>query len=116
MVTKKHKKAVAKNARPARGFPLMPLGDRLVVKPFSAEDRERTLPSGIILPDTVSKEKTDRGRVVAVGEGRMSDEGKRLPMHVKVGDTVLFQWGDKIEYEKEEYYIVSENNILAVIN
>ena len=113
-MAKSKKKAVAKKS--VRTFPLVPLGDRLVIKPLSVEDREKKLPSGIIIPETVSKEKTDRGRVVAAGEGRMSDEGKRLPMHVKVGDTVLFQWGDKIEYEKQEYYIVSESNILAIIN
>ena len=93
-------------------FPIQPLGDKVLVK-ITAE--EKISPSGIIIPETAKQEKSDRGTVVAAGPGRMDENGKRLPMDVKVGDTVLFQWGDKIEYGGEEYYLVSETNISAVI-
>jgi len=87
-----------------------PLGDKVLIKPIAADDKKS--PAGIILPDTVSEGKTDRGIIMAVGKGKHSDSGKPLPMHVKVGDKVLFQWGDKVEIEDEEYYIVGESNIL----
>ncbi|MCS7051188.1 MAG: co-chaperone GroES, partial [Thermomicrobium sp.] len=65
---------------------IRPLGDRVVVKPIQKEEVTK---SGIVLPDT-AKEKPQRGQVVAVGPGRLTDDGKRLPMEVKVGDEVLF--------------------------
>lgn len=92
---------------------IKPLGDKVLIKPLSAEDTKS--PSGIIIPDTVDKKQTDRGKVVAVGEGRYDDNGNLIPMSVKKGEIVMFQWGDKIEYEGEEYFIVSEGNILAII-
>lgn len=93
---------------------LIPLHDKVFVKPIS--DSEETSPSGIIIPDTVNKEKTDRGLVVAVGPGRYDEDGeKRIPLDVKEGDTVIFQWGDKIEFDGEEYFLVSESNISAII-
>jgi len=94
---------------------IVPVGDRVLIKPLAEADRERKLPSGIILPETVSKEKTDRGVIVAVGEGRISEDGKKIPMRVKAGQTVLFQWGDKFEVKGEEFFLVTENNILAII-
>lgn len=95
---------------------IMPLGDRVLIKPVSGEEREKKLASGIIIPETVSKEKTDRGEVIAVGEGKLSEEtGKRIPLSVKVGQQVLFQWGEKVEINDEEYFLVNESNILAVI-
>jgi chaperonin GroES len=72
-------------------------------------------PSGIILPDTADREKTDRGVVIATGEGKKNDDGKIISMQVKAGDKVLFQWGDKVEIDDEEYYIVGEANILAIL-
>lgn len=93
---------------------LQPLHDKVLVKPLS--DDEGTSPSGIIIPDTVNKEKTDRGIVIAVGPGRFDEDGeKRIPLDVKEGDTVIFQWGDKIEFDGEEYFLVSESNISAII-
>ena len=94
---------------------IQPLGDRVLIKALSEEESAKKLPSGIIIPATVDKDKTDRGTVIAVGPGKLTDEGKRLPMNVKVGDTVLFQWGDKIEVDDEEYFVVSESNIHAII-
>lgn len=100
-----------KNTKDKTG--IKPLGDKVLIKPISAEDTKS--PSGIIIPDTVDQKQTDRGKVVAVGEGRYDDNGNLIPMIVKKGEIVMFQWGDKMEYEGEEYFIVSEGNILAVI-
>jgi chaperonin GroES len=96
---------------------ISPLGDRVLIKPLSEEERGRKLPSGIIIPDTVDKEKPEQGRVVAVGPGRRSDEGELVPISVKIGDTVIFsKYGyDEVKIGDEEYLIVSENNILAII-
>lgn len=92
---------------------IRPLGDRVVVKPIQ---REEVTKSGIVLPDT-AKEKPQRGQVVAVGPGRMTDDGKRLPMEVKVGDEVLFAKyaGMELKIDDEEYLILSEKDILAVL-
>lgn len=96
---------------------IMPLGDRIILKPFTEEETTTTA-SGIIIPDTVSKEKPEQGRVVAVGEGKMTEGGKRIPLSVKVGDKVVFsRYGyDEIKIGGEEYYVLKEENILAVIN
>ena len=92
---------------------IRPLGDRVLIKPLS---EEATSPGGIILPDSAREEKTDRGEVIAVGEGKVGDDNKRIPVAVKAGDKVLFQWGEKIEYGGEDFYLVNEGNILAIID
>jgi chaperonin GroES len=91
-----------------------PLGDRVVVKPLSQEEKVST--SGIIIPDTVDKEKPAKGKVVAVGPGRYED-GDLLPVGVKVGQTVMFsKYGyEEVKVGGVEYYILSESQILAVI-
>jgi len=95
---------------------LRPLGDKVLIRPLSDEELGTTSPSGIIIPETVDREKADRGEVVAVGPGRWDEDGeKRIPLGVEVGETVMFQWGDKVEYQGTEYYLVSESNISAVI-
>lgn len=94
---------------------LRPLGDKVLIRPLSDEELGTTSPSGIIIPDTVDRDKVDRGEVVAVGSGRPDENGKRTPPEVKVGEKVVFQWGDKIEYNGTEYYLVNESNISAVI-
>lgn len=96
-------------------FKVQPLGDRIVVKPIEAMD-ERS-PSGIIIPDSARKEKPERGIVVAVGVGKRNERGDVLAMSIKVGDTVMFsKYGyDEVKIDEEEYYIVSEPNILAII-
>lgn len=93
---------------------LRPMGDRVVIKPAQ---REETTRSGIVLPDT-SKEKPQRGEVIAVGNGRVTDDGKRLSMDVKVGDTVLFAKyaGTEFKLEDDELLILSEKDILAIVN
>ncbi len=101
-------------AQSATATKLRPMGDRVVVRPAV---REETTRSGIVLPDT-SKEKPQRGEVVAAGNGRVTDEGKRLEMEVKVGDTVVFQKyaGTEFKLEDEELLILSEKDILAIVN
>src|SRR3989344_7468610 len=94
---------------------IQPLGDRVLIKPMSEEEAARKLPSGIIIPSTIDKEKTDRCTVVAVGPGKVNDEGKLIPMRIKAGDKVLFQWGDKVEVDDVEYYVVSESSVLAIL-
>lgn len=93
---------------------IAPLGDKILIRPLSGDEGKKS-PGGIIIPDTAREEKNDRGTVIAVGAGRVTDEGKIIPPRVKKGDTVLFQWGDKVKVDGDEYFLVSENNILAVI-
>jgi len=94
---------------------ITPLGDRVLVKPISGDEKKSA--SGIIIPETIDKEKPEQGKVIAVGEGRMTDDGKMIPVGVKAGDVVIFsKYGpDEIKVDNEEYYILSESNILAVI-
>ena len=93
---------------------LTPLGDRVVVQPLG---REETTKSGIVLPDT-AKEKPQRGNVIAAGPGRRDDDGKRIPLDVKVGDEVLFAKysGTEFKLEDDELLILSEKDILAVVS
>lgn len=92
-----------------------PLADRILVKP--EENAVEKSPSGIIIPDTAQKEKPERGEVIAVGPGKLGDDNELIPVSVKVGDTVMFsKYGyDEVKIGDEEYYIVNESNILAVI-
>ena len=94
---------------------IQPLGDKVLIKPLSDDEMNKKSPSGIIIPDTVDREKADRGTVVAVGDGKRSEQGDVVPLRVKAGEKVLFQWGDKVEIEDEEYYIVGESNVLAIL-
>jgi len=103
-----------KEAQKGSQAKVMPLGDRVLLKPDNKEDKKRE--SGIIIPDTVDKEKPETGKVIAVGEGRY-EEGKLIPVRVKIGDTVMFsKYGfDEVKVDDEELYIVKEDNILAVL-
>lgn len=94
---------------------VQPLGDRVLVKPIEASDD--VSPAGIIIPDTAQKEKPERGEVVAVGEGKRTERGEILPLRIQKGDTVIFsKYGyDEVKIDDQEYYIVSEGNILAVV-
>ncbi|HEY9583238.1 MAG TPA: co-chaperone GroES [Candidatus Paceibacterota bacterium] len=93
-----------------------PLGDRVLVLPLDKNEKKSA--SGIIIPETVDKERPDTGVVVAVGLGKYNDDGKLLHMNVKVGQKVIFsKYGpDEIKIGDKEYYVISEANILAVIN
>jgi len=90
-----------------------PLADRLLVKRLEAEEVKK---SGIIIPDTV-KEKPQKGKVIAVGPGRLDDKGKRVSLDVKKGDSILFSKyaGTEIKIEDEEYLIMREDDVLGVI-
>jgi chaperonin GroES len=93
-------------------FNLEPLEDRIVVKP--GEEEETTV-SGIVIPDT-AKEKPQEGEVVAVGPGRFED-GKRIPMDVKIGDKVIYSkyGGTEVKIEGDEYLILSARDVLAIV-
>lgn len=92
---------------------LKPLGDRIVVK---AAPHEEMTKGGLVLPDTV-KEKPVEGVVVAVGEGKVLDNGKRQPMDVKVDDKVIYSKysGTEVKLDGEEFLIISERDVLAVV-
>jgi chaperonin GroES len=93
---------------------IKPLGDKIVLKPISEEEKTE---SGIILPDTVEKEKPEQGEVVAVGPGKNLENGGRAIMEVKVGDKVLFKKysPDEFEIGKEKYLVISQEDILGII-
>ena len=96
-------------------FRIKPLADRVVIRPQAKEEVTR---GGIYLPDTASKEKPQEGTVMAVGEGRLDDNGRRTPVAVQAGDKVLFAKyaGTEIRLEDEEFLILAEKDILAVVN
>jgi len=92
---------------------IQPLGDRILVKLLEGEGKS---PGGIILPDT-AKEKPQEGKVVAVGKGRLLEDGTVKPLEVKVGDTVLFAKysGSEVSHEEKEFLILREDDVLAVL-
>ena len=92
---------------------IKPLEDRVVVQ---ANEAETTTASGIVIPDT-AKEKPQEGTVIAVGPGRFDDNGNRVPVDVKVGDTVLFSkyGGTEVKYGSDEYLVLSARDVLAII-
>ena len=92
---------------------IKPLGDRVVIKPAEAEERTK---GGIILPDT-AKEKPVVGEVVAVGPGKVADDGKKIVMEVKVGDKVLYgkYSGTEVTIEGDEYLIMRESDVFAIV-
>ena len=95
---------------------VVPMGDRVLIKPLSPEESGAMTAFGIIIPDT-AKEKPEQGTVVAVGPGRRGDDGSAIPMTVQVGDRVMFsKYGyDEIKVGGVEYFILPESSILAVI-
>jgi chaperonin GroES len=92
---------------------LKPLGDRLIVR---AIDEEETTASGLVLPDT-AKEKPQKGEVLAVGDGALDDSGKRIPLDVTKGDTVLYSkyGGTEIKVDGEELLVLRESDVLAKV-
>lgn len=97
---------------------IIPFGDRILIKPFTEQELKGGNKNrfGIVLPDSVTKEKSAQGRVLSVGEGKFV-EGKLQSVRVKVGDVVIFsKYGyDEVEQDGEELYLLKEENILAVI-
>ena len=92
---------------------IQPLGDRVLVEPLEAEDKTS---GGIIIPDT-AKEKQQRGKVIAVGKGRVNEDGKLTPLEVKANDQVLFgrYAGSEIKVGANDYLIIKEDDILGII-
>ena len=90
-----------------------PLDDRVLIEPMSKEEKTK---SGIVLPDT-TEEKPEQGRVIAIGPGRINNNGNRIPMNIKIGDTVLFtKYGpSEIKIDNKVYLIAKEEDILAII-
>lgn len=105
-------------AKKTEKAPIRPLGDRVLLRDLTETEKERKLSSGLILPATVKDEKSGakRGLVVAVGPGKVGDDNERIPLSVEVGDIVLFSWGDDLELDDVKYHIVTENNILGIVN
>ncbi|MDO8565177.1 MAG: co-chaperone GroES [bacterium] len=95
---------------------IIPTGDRVLVKPFTEAELKKGKKSAFILPESMTKEKSAQGKVLAVGEGKIVD-GKLQPVRIKVGDTVIFsKYGyDEVEQDGEELYLLREENILAVV-
>ncbi|OGZ68752.1 MAG: co-chaperone GroES [Candidatus Staskawiczbacteria bacterium RIFCSPHIGHO2_02_FULL_42_22] len=93
---------------------IKPLADHILIEPIKEEEKTK---SGIFLPDTAQKEKPEQGLVIAVGQGRKTDDGKIVPVSVKAGDKVLFtKYGpNEIKIDGKEYLIAQESDILAII-
>lgn len=93
---------------------LQPLADHIIVKPAKEEEVTK---SGIVLPDTVKGEKPEQGEVLAVGPGKLLENGTRAPMAVKVGDVIVFKKysPDEVKIDDEEYLVVSESDVIAVV-
>jgi chaperonin GroES len=93
---------------------IKPLSDHILIEPIKEEEKTKT---GIFLPETASKERSEEGKIIAVGPGKKTDEGKIIPMSVKPGDRVLFtKYGpNEIKVEDKEYLIATESDILAII-
>ncbi|MDR3566065.1 MAG: co-chaperone GroES [Negativicutes bacterium] len=92
---------------------IKPLGDRVVIKPLEREEKTK---SGIVLPDT-AKEKPQEGRIVAVGTGKVLDNGTRIALDVKEGDKVIFSKyaGTEVKIDGQDYLILSERDVLAIV-
>ncbi|MEK7509939.1 MAG: co-chaperone GroES [Patescibacteria group bacterium] len=93
---------------------IKPLSDHVVIEPLRQEEKTK---SGILLPETVEKERPEQGKIIAVGPGRKTDEGKVVPLDVKTGDLVLFtKYGpNEVKIDDKEYLIAKEEDILAIL-
>jgi len=93
---------------------LKPLFDNIIVKRIEEEEKTK---SGIVLPDTIDKEKPQKGEVVAVCEGKITEQGNKIEMQVKIGDQVLFRKysPDEIKMDSEEYLVMTQSDVIAII-
>ncbi len=93
---------------------LRPLGDRVILSPLAKEEVTK---GGILLPDTVDKERPEQGKVVAVGPGKLREDGARVEMSVKVGDVVMFKKyaPDEFKVDGETYLVLAESDLMAVV-
>lgn len=101
----------------AKKLSLSPLGDRVLIRPLDAQG-EKKLASGIIIPETVNKEKLLKGEVIAVGAGKRSDSGERIPLEVSVGAIVYFKkpWDEPIKIEGVEHVVLTESELILIEN
>jgi len=113
----KNMASVLKAAKGSKTLGVRPLADRVIVEPIAEHERGTQTKSGIFIPETAEKERSEQGTVVAVGPGKRDEDGKLVPMNVKVGEKVMFaKYGpDEIKIDGKEYFILSESSILAVI-
>jgi chaperonin GroES len=97
----------------AKKLSLSPLGDRVLVRPFDMQG-EKKLASGIIIPETVNKEKLLKGEIIAVGTGKRTETGERVPMEVKIGDIVYFKkpWDEPIKLDNVDHFVLSESELV----
>jgi chaperonin GroES len=104
---------LTKCSRGGKPLNIKPLGERVVIKVLESEEKTK---SGIVLPDT-AKEKPQMGKVLSVGTGRLLDNGQRVALDVKEGDKVLFAKyaGTEVKLDGEEYMVLKENDILAIV-
>ena len=93
---------------------IKPLHDHVIVKAITEDEVTK---SGIILPDTIDKEKPEKGEVIAIGDGKLLENGQRAQMSVKIGDKVMFKKysPDEIKVEGEEFLVISESDIIAIL-
>ena len=93
---------------------IRPLADHILIEPLKQEEKTK---SGILLPETAEKERQEQGKVIACGPGKMTDEGKLVPMEVKPGDVVLFtKYGpNEVKIDEKDYLIAKEEDILAIV-
>ncbi len=96
---------------------IKPLHNNVLIEPLAEEERGSKTKLGIIIPDTIDKEKPDQGRIIEVGPGKKDNNGKIIPMSVGKGQKVVFsKYGpDEIKIREKKYYIINEDNILAII-
>lgn len=94
---------------------LRPLADRIIIQPVEEEAKTK---GGVILPDTMTKEKPMRGKVVAVGKGRVDEGGKKVPLELKINDEVIYSKyaGTEVKIDETEYLILKEDDVLAILN
>ena len=93
---------------------IKPIRDKVIVKPIAEDEVTK---GGIVLPDTVDKERPEKGEVIAIGSGKTLDNGQKLPMSVKVGDIVMFKKysPDEIKVDDQEYLVIAEDDIMAIL-
>ena len=93
---------------------IKPLSDHVVIEPLKQEEKTK---SGILLPDTAEKERPEQGKIVAVGPGKTTEDGKTIPLELKVGDVVLFtKYGpNEVKIDEKEYLIAKVEDILAIL-
>ena len=93
---------------------IKPIHDHVIVKPITEDTITK---SGIVLPDTVDREKPEKGQIVAIGPGKITESGARAPMSVQIGQTVMFKKysPDEIKIEGNEYLVISDSDIIAIL-